>query len=80
MSKGFNLSLKVKYNKIVEVEQEVEESDVFLDISRLIIPFSVAFNTNHTPDIYDGEELIPFEKKDSLFKKLLIDEFLRESR
>ena len=80
MSKGFNLSLKVKYNKIVEVEQEVEESDVFLDISRLIIPFSVAFNTNHTPDIYDGEELIPFEKKDSLFKKLLIDEFVRELR
>jgi len=79
MSKGFILSLKVEHKKIVEVGQEVEEFDV-LDISRLIIPFSVAFNTNHTPDIYDGEELIPFEKKDSLFKKLLINEFLRESR
>ena len=80
MSKGFNLSLKVKHKTNVEVEQEVEEADAFLDISRLVIPFSVAFNTNHTPDIYDGEELIPFEKKDSLFKKILIDEFLRESR
>ena len=74
------MSLKVEHKKIVEIGQEVEEANVFLDISRLIIPFSVAFNTNHTPDIYDGEELIPFDKKDSLFKKLLIDEFLRESR
>ena len=80
MSKGFNLSLKVEYKKIVDVEQEVEETDVFLDISRLIIPFSVAFNTNHTPDIYNGEELIPFEKRDSVFRKLLINEFLSESK
>ena len=80
MSKGFNLSLKVKHKKIVEVEQEIEETDVFLNISRLIIPFSVAFNTNHTPDIYDGKELIPFEKKDSTFKKLIINEFLSESK
>ena len=78
MSKGFILSLKIEHKKIVKIGQEVDEADVFLDISRLIIPFSVAFNTNHTPDIYDGEELIPFEKKDSIFKKLLINEFLSE--
>ena len=74
------MGLKVEHKKIVEVGQEVEEVDVFLDISRLIIPFSVAFNTNHTPDIYDGEELIPFEEKDSKFKKLIINEFLSESK
>ena len=72
------MGLKVEHKKIVEVGQEVEEVDVFIDMSRLIIPFSVAFNTNHTPDIYDGEELIPFEKQDSIFKKLLINEFLSE--
>ena len=72
------MSLKVEYKKVVKVVQEVKEADLVPDISQLIIPFSVAFNINHAPDIYTGEELIPFKERDSQFKELLINEFLNE--
>ena len=72
------MSLKVEYKKVVKVVQEVEEADLVPDISQLIIPFSVAFNINHAPDIYTGEEIIPFRERDSQFKELLINEFLNE--
>ena len=72
------MSLKVEYKKVVKVVQEVEEADLVPDISQLIIPFSVAFNINHAPDIYTGEEIIPFSERDSQFKELLINEFLNE--
>jgi len=78
MSKGFNLSLKVEYKKIVGVEQEVEEVEAFLDISQLIIPFSVAFNINHAPDIYTGVEQISFREKNLKFKEILINEFIND--
>jgi hypothetical protein len=78
MSKGFKLSLKVEYKKIVDVEQEIEEIDVFHDISQLIIPFSVLFNNNHAPDIYTGEELIPFGEKNLKFQEILINEFIND--
>jgi hypothetical protein len=72
------LSLKVEYKKVVKAVQEVKEADLVPDISQLIIPFSVAFNINHAPDIYTGEEIIPFRERDSQFKELLINEFLNE--
>ena len=80
MNKGFKLSLKVEYKKIVDVEQEIEEVDVFQDISQLIIPFSVAFNVNHAPDIYTGEEIIPFSEKNLKFQEILINEFLNDNK
>ncbi len=72
------MSLKVEYKKVVKAVQEVKEADLVPDISQLIIPFSVAFNINHAPDIYTGEELIPFKERDLQFKELLINEFLNE--
>lgn len=56
---------------------KVEE---FPDISRLIVPFSVAFKRYSPPDIYDGKELIPFKEKDLQFKEILINEFLITSK
>ena len=79
MSKGFKLSLKVLGKKIVDVEQEFEVVEKFPDISRLIIPFSIAFKKFNPPDIYNGEELIPFQEKDLEFKEIFIHEFLTES-
>ena len=81
MSKGFKLSLKVLGKKIVDVdvEQEIEVVEKFPDISRLIIPFSIAFKKFNPPDIYNGEELIPFVEKDLEFKEIFIHEFLTES-
>jgi methyl coenzyme M reductase subunit D len=78
MCKGFNLSLKVEYKKIVDIEQEIEEVETFAGISQLIIPFSFAFNVNHTPDIYTGEELIPFREKNLKFKEILMNEFIND--
>ncbi len=72
------MSLKVEYKKIgdLDQDQEVEKFEFFPDLSRLVIPFSVAFGKDDSPDIYNGEELIPFKKKDLIFKEILINEFL----
>ena len=78
MSKGFKLSLKVLDKNMVDVEHEIEVVEKFPDISRLIIPFSVAFKKFNPPDIYNGEELIPFDEKDLEFKEILLDEFSNE--
>ena len=53
-------------------------SEKILDISNLIIPFSTIFKKISPPDIYCGEERIPFEEKDSKFKQILLSEFLFE--
>ncbi|MHA1931265.1 MAG: hypothetical protein ACW96X_01930 [Promethearchaeota archaeon] len=72
------MSLKSEYKKIsvIDQEQEKEKFEVFPDISRLIIPFSVAFEKFNPPDIYNGKEPIPFNEKDLKFKEILIQEFL----
>ena len=53
--------------------------------SRVIVPFSRVIARQHPRDIYTGEESIPFEKRDPLFKSILrkefsnaIQEFIRE--
>lgn len=73
------MSLKVLGKKMVDVEQEFEVVEKFPDISRLIIPFSIAFKKFNPPDIYNGEELIPFQEKDLDFKEIFIQEFLTKS-
>ncbi|MFX0082871.1 MAG: hypothetical protein ACFE94_14060 [Candidatus Hodarchaeota archaeon] len=64
---------------MLDTEQEIEEVEKFPDISQLIIPFSVAFKRFTPLDIYNGEELIPFDEKDLEFKEIFIHEFLTES-
>ncbi|MFW9872580.1 MAG: hypothetical protein ACFFG0_05705 [Candidatus Thorarchaeota archaeon] len=74
------MSSKTVNKNIVEIEDEDDLKEIFPDISKLIIPFSVVFNISHEPDIYTGTELIPFEQKDSEFKEILICEFLSEEQ
>ncbi|MFX1477353.1 MAG: hypothetical protein ACFFCI_04405 [Promethearchaeota archaeon] len=74
------MSSKTINKNIVEIEDEDELEEIFLDISKLVIPFSVIFNISHEPDIYTGTELIPFEQKESEFKEILICEFLTEDQ
>jgi hypothetical protein len=78
MSKGFNMSLKLLEKKSLELETEIEVVENFPDISKFIIPFSVAFKNFDPPDIYTGEELIPFEEKELEYKEIFIHEFLIE--
>ena len=72
------MSLKITEEKIQDLEPETEIIDNFPDISKLIIPFSVAFRSFGPPDIYTGEEIIPFKEKEFEFKEILIHEFLAE--
>ena len=74
------MSLKAEFKKIDILDQGhvFEKIEFFPNISYLIIPFSVAFEKNEPPDIYNGEELIPFKEKDLDFKDILIHEFLND--
>jgi len=74
------LSIKIidKKIKIINIDEELEIIENFPDISNLIIPFSVAFKKVTSPDIYNGEEIIPFKEKDLEFKQILIHEFLSD--
>jgi len=47
-----------------------------LDIADIIIPLSQFMKSKKVQDIYNGNEDIPFNKKDPEFKKALVDEFL----
>jgi len=78
MNKVYKLSLKVSDKNLADLVQEIEDIEKFPDISSLIIPFSVAFKKFNPPDIYNGEEIIPFDEKDLLFKEILINEFLTD--
>lgn len=75
MVRGLILSVKKKANKIIVLEPESNINENLFEISSLIIPFSVLFNENVSPDIYTGEELIPFRKRDVKFKEILLHEF-----
>jgi hypothetical protein len=74
------MSSKSVNKKIVESDEEDELEEIFPDISKIIIPFSVVFKISHKPDIYTGTELIPFKDKNSIFKEILICEFLTENQ
>jgi len=63
-------------NEIQESKREMDPPEAFVNISSLIIPFSIIFRKVHRPDIYSGEESIIFEERDSEFQQILIFEFL----
>lgn len=50
----------------------VESKSTFI---RLIVPFSRLMKNRNSLDIYTGEESIPFENRDPLFKSILRKEF-----
>ena len=72
------MGLEVIDKKIQFFLNEIEVSKDYLNISKLIIPFSIIFRNNSPPDIYSGEETITFKEKDSTFRQILIYEFLSE--
>ena len=72
------MSIKIFDKKLIVIDHDFEVKDDFPDISDLTIPFSVVFTKFSPPDIYTGEEMIPFEEKDVEFKQILIHEFLND--
>jgi hypothetical protein len=49
------------------------ERDV--DMSKIVIPFSKAFKSFEQPDIYSGDEKIPFKERDPEYRMILRQEF-----
>jgi len=72
------MGLELINSKIHIHDNEFKISKEVLDISNLAIPFSVIFKRKISPDIYSGEEIIPFKEKISEFQQILINEFLME--
>ena len=72
------MGLEVLNKKVYDVIDEICVLEDLSNISDLTIPFSIIFKKKHPSDIYTGEETIPFQKRDSKFKQILIHEFLIE--
>ncbi|MFX1302067.1 MAG: hypothetical protein ACFFBV_09125 [Promethearchaeota archaeon] len=70
------MGLNVLNKKFQVSENEIELSEDHINISNLIIPFSLVFKEYTPPDIYNGEETIPFKERDSKFQQILLNEFL----
>lgn len=49
-------------------------------LSNIIIPFSEVMGTSNVPDVYEGHEKIPFEKRYPLYKAIMRQEFTKVAR
>lgn len=72
------MGLDVLNKKVQISENEIDTPEDYINISSVIIPFQIIFREGNPPDIYTGEEPIPFEEKDLEFKRILIYEFLNK--
>ncbi len=54
------------------------EDEYYPDISDAVVPFSKVFTNKESQYIYDGHEKIPFTKRDSIYQKIFVKEFLRK--
>jgi hypothetical protein len=70
------MGLEVINSKFQIVNDEIDVFKESLNLSSLIIPFSIICKKEVTPDIYNGEERIPFEEKASDFQQILLSEFI----
>ncbi len=71
------MSLEIIEKKhLVKKNIYIVPNDDFFDLSRSIIPFSDFFQKYPCLDVYTGMEKIPFEERDSEYKKILLTEFL----
>ena len=44
-------------------------------LSNIVIPFSEVMGNSNIPDVYEGHEKIPFEKRYPLYKTIMRQEF-----
>ncbi len=74
------MGLEVINSKIQIINNDIDVFKESFNISDLIIPFSVIFKKEISPDIYSGEESIPFKEKVSEFQQILVSEFLMANK
>jgi len=67
---------------IIEKEEYDENKNEFTSdleleyiLAKALIPFSMLLDKTREPDIYNGKENIPFEKRHPIFKALMRIEF-----
>lgn len=65
-----NYQKVAEYSELVYIEKG-------LNISKVVIPFSIFFKNNNPKDIYLGSENTPFRERDSKFKIILKQEFIK---
>ena len=53
----------------------VEYDSIETVLSKMIIPFSEVLGASSTPDVYSGNERIPFEQRDPVYKNIMKQEF-----
>ena len=67
--------------KEIEIKIDIRgELELEYVLSQIIIPFTTFLDSKHEPDIYSGQETIPFEKRHPIFKALMRTEFEDEIR
>ena len=71
------MSIGIFDKKLQEIKPELKIFEDEKKVMNLSIPFSIMFKKNHTPDIYNGEEIISFDERDTKFKDILMNEFLK---
>ena len=64
-----------KLHKLYDRDSYMEISKLNFNISEIVIPFSKLFRNYKSPDIYSGNEKIPFNKRDPKYKMILMQEF-----
>jgi hypothetical protein len=74
----YQVGLEVLNKKIQVHENELDGPDDFLNISNLIIPFSIIFRKKNPPDIYSGEEILTFKERNLKFRQILRAEFVSD--
>ena len=57
---------------IVEI---VEYNNIKTVLSKIVIPFSEVVGVSSAPDLYSGDERIPFEQRDPVYKSMMKQEF-----
>ncbi|MFX1451686.1 MAG: hypothetical protein ACFFCM_12625 [Promethearchaeota archaeon] len=72
------MGLEVIIDKIGIINEKLEVSEIPINITDLVIPFSNIFRKNSEPDIYSYNDNLPFSKRSSEFQKILCSEFLIE--
>lgn len=66
-------SKKKEHDPIIIEIMYYDNLDVLL--SKIVIPFSEVLGFTNVPDIYDGHEKIPFEKRYPFYQTILRREF-----
>ena len=76
------MGLETEENKkreplVIEIS---EHKTIDLMLSKIVIPFSEVLKASNAPDIYVGDEKIPFEKRNPTFKSIMRQEFANAMR